>query len=68
MYCTLYHMLKLIVQYVKSQTKWHSRVYIAEVRTLNCVLIFRILLAEVPYTFKTYNVVDTSNLVSQVVP
>ena len=41
---------------------------IAEVRSLNCVLIFRILLAAVPYTFKTYYVVDISNLLSQVVP
>ena len=41
---------------------------IAEVRSLNCVLIFRILLAAVPYTFNTYYVVDISNLSSQVVP
>ena len=32
---------------------------ITEVRSLNCVLIFRTLLAAVPYTVKTYYVVDT---------
>jgi hypothetical protein len=38
------------------------------VRSLNCVLIFRILLVAVPDTFKTYYVVDISDLLSQVVP
>ena len=41
---------------------------IAEVRSLNLFLIFRILLATLPYTFVTYYLVDISNLLSQVVP